>query len=154
MLVFVAVHPLLLQAISLVSQQPVLALDPAGVAGQRGIGTHDSMTGQDNCDWIECVCPPNGTISRWPSKFCRQVAIGHRCSRRDSAERGPDLLLKGRASCAHRNGVQAAIIACEIGTDPAAYAIWVCGLYQVDRPVTMLEQCHHARFVVRVVERA
>src|SRR5438270_134791 len=104
------------------------------------------MARQDNGDWINRVRSPNGTRSARPSKLLCQAAIGHRRSRWNSAQRGPDLLLKGRASCAHRDGVQAAIIACEIGKDLAAEAVRICCPYQVDRPVTVLEQCHHVRF--------
>src|SRR5579859_1513473 len=127
-----AVRTLSLDRKPLVSQQPLLAFDPPGVAGQSGIRANNAMTRQHNRNRIERVCSSNGAIRCRLSKFRRQLAVAHRRSHWNSAQRPPDLLLEGRTPSTHRDSVQAAIIACEIVANAAAEAIWIFFPFQVD----------------------
>ena len=59
---------------------------------------------------------------RWPPELSREVRVGDGRAGRNSAQRCPYLLLKGRAPCFDSHGVDRLQLALEIGADPRAHS--------------------------------
>src|SRR4051812_39643725 len=80
-----------------VLQEPALAREAAGVAGERAVGADDAVAGDDDADRVQVIGEADGPGAIWVADVFRLLAIGARFACRDAAECGPGTLLIGRA---------------------------------------------------------
>ena len=84
-------------------QQLILAPKPAAIAGQRAICPGDPVAGDKDRDGVGTIGAGHGADGFGAVEDRREVAVALPCPCRDGLQRGPDLLLKGRARLAQRN---------------------------------------------------
>src|SRR5204863_592062 len=84
-------------AIGLDAQQRGLAVEAAGIAGQRARAADDAMAGHDDRDRISAHRRADGATRRRQAELARDLAIAPRRAGLDAQERLPDVALECRA---------------------------------------------------------
>src|SRR5215510_11137413 len=110
----------LLRESALVTEEPALALDSARIAGEPGIAADEAMAGNDDGHGIERVGAPHRSRRGRAAQASGESPVARGLARRDSPQRPPDRLLKGRAAGIHRDRVDGAQIAREVGLELSA----------------------------------
>mmetsp|Transcript_643 Transcript_643/g.1311 ORF Transcript_643/g.1311 Transcript_643/m.1311 type:complete len:288 (+) Transcript_643:200-1063(+) len=129
---------------SLQCEQGLLALQPAGIAGQRSVGTHHPVAGNQDGNRVAADRRTQGPGGTGAPQALGQAAIGVRGAWRDLQQRPPDLALEGRAGRVQRR--QAEGPACEIGRQGR------CGGRQHGVAALVLGGVQHAGVVLLIVE--
>src|SRR5947208_13805868 len=82
------------EALGFDPQERGLALEPAGVAGERARAADDAMAGNDDRHRIAPDRGADGTARRRQAESARDRAVARRRARRDAKERVPDRALE------------------------------------------------------------
>jgi len=100
--------------LSLVIDQPPLALQPSSVAGERTVGSYHAMTGDDDADRIGSIGQSYGAHGRRFSQSKSEFAVANGLSCRDGTQRLPDVLLEGGSLRGYGEGIDSLNISIEI----------------------------------------
>src|SRR4029077_14640291 len=102
------------QAAVLMRQKPALALDPAAIAGERGVRADPPMAGDDDRDRVRAVGEADRAHRFGSADLGWQRAVAYGTAHWDPAQRRPDGALKRGAAGRRRQGGDRVEIAREI----------------------------------------
>src|SRR5436190_23229446 len=94
-----------------VLQQPLLAVQPAAVAGERAVRPDHAVTGYHQGHGVGAVGEPHGADRGRPADARGEACVTQRLSGRDRAERVPALALEVGARADPRRAVEHADVA-------------------------------------------
>src|SRR5437660_5640870 len=137
-------------------QEPLLAAEPAAIAGQAAVRADDAVAGHDDADRVLAVGQADCAHRLGLADAAGQFGVADRAAALDARQRPPHAFLEGGARGLHRQRFDHLEVSVEIAPHGARQPAGVARGLQGIAPLAVLaiEQLLHAGFVVGPVDGA